>query len=97
MHNSGKRLGIAMATVVVVLGLNALAVLSGAADGAYGRVFGNQPADYLVATRADTAEPESGSSATECAQSGPKQLLYLRSLAVGIGTQSSALPITRMC
>lgn len=96
MHNSGKRLGIAMATVVVVLGLNAFAVLSGAADGAYGRVFGNQPADYLVATRADTAEPESGSSATECAQSGPKPL-YPRSLAVGIGTHSSALPITRMC
>ena len=96
MENSGKRLGIAMATVVVVLGLNAFAVLSGAADGAYGRVFGNQSSDYLVATRADTAAPEPVSSATECPQSGPKPL-YPRSLAVGIGTHSSALPITRMC
>jgi hypothetical protein len=51
MYNSGKRLGIAMATVVVVLGLNAFAVLSGVADSTYGRLFGNQPADYLGACR----------------------------------------------
>jgi hypothetical protein len=96
MHNSGKRLGIAMATVVVVLGLNAFAVLSGVADNTYGRLFGYQPADYLVATRVDTAAPEPASSAKECAQSGPKQL-YPRSLAAGIGSHSSAVPITRMC
>ena len=96
MHNSGKRLGIAMATVVVVLGLNAFAVLSGAAAGAYGLVFGHQATDYLAATRADTAAPETGSSATECAQSGPKQL-HPPSLAAGIASHSSAVPIIRMC
>jgi hypothetical protein len=96
MHNSGKRLGVAMATVVVVLGLNAFAVLSGAAAGAYGLVFGNQPTDYLAATLADTAAPGPGSSATECAQSGPKQL-YPPSLAAGIGSHFSTVPITRMC
>ena len=96
MYNSGKRLGIAMATVVVVLGLNAFAVLSGVADSTYGRLFGNQPADYLVAARADAAGPDVVSSAKECAQSGPKRL-YLRTLVGGIGTPCSAGLVTRMC
>jgi len=96
MHNSGKRLGVAMATVVVVLGLNAFAVLSGVAAGAYGLVFGRQPTDYPAATRADAAAPEPGWSAAECAQSDPKQL-YPLSLPAGSGSHSSAAPITRMC
>ncbi len=96
MHSSGKRLGIAMATVVVVLGVNAFAVLTGAADSTYGRLFGYPPADYLVASHADIAASGALSSAKECAQSGPKQL-YPRSLPAGIGTHSSAVPMTRMC
>ena len=97
MHNSGKRLGVAMATVVVVLGLNAFAVLSGVAAGAYGLVFGHQPTDYLAATRADAAAPERGPSAAECAQSDPKQLYPLSLAAGGNGGHSSTVSITRMC
>jgi hypothetical protein len=96
MHNSGKRLGIAMATVVVVLGLNAFAVLSGVADSTYASLFGYRPADYLVASRVDTAAAGPVPSAKECAQSGPRQL-YPRSLAAGIGSHSETVPITRIC
>ena len=96
MHSSGKRLGIALATVVVVLGMNAFAVLTGAADSTYGRLFGYRPADFLVATPADIAGPGALSRAKECAQSAPKQL-YPRSLPAAIGTHSSAAPMTRMC
>jgi hypothetical protein len=97
MHNSGKRLGVAMATVVVVLGLNAFAVLSGVATGAYGLVFAHQSSDYLAATRADTAAPQPGASAAQCAQSDPKQLYPLSLAAGGIGGNVSTVPITRMC
>lgn len=96
MDKSGKRLGVAMLTVVVVLGLNALAVLSGAADGTYSRLFGYQPDRDLVATRAETAAPEPVSSATECAQSRPKRP-YPRSLVAVAGTHSNSGRVARMC
>ena len=96
MDKSGKRLGVAMLTVVVVLGLNAFAVLSGAADSTYARLFGYQPDRDLVATRAETAAPEPVSSAMECAQSRPKQP-YTRSLVAVAGTPSNSGRVARMC
>ncbi len=96
MDNSGRRLGIALLTVVVVLGLNAFAVLSGVADSTYGSLFGYQPGSYLVATRVHAAVAGPVLSAKECAQSRPKQA-YPRRLVAATGTGSSAVPTIRMC
>jgi hypothetical protein len=96
MDNSGRRLGIALLTVVVMLGLNAFAVLSGFADSTYGSLFGYQPDSYLVATRADIAVAEPVTSAKECAQSRPKHP-DARRLVAATGTRSDAVPTIRMC
>jgi len=96
MDKSGKRLGVALLTVVVVLALNAFAVLSGAADSTYAGLFGYQSGRDLVAARLETAAAEPVSSATECAQSRPKRP-YPGGLVEVAGTPSNALPVVRMC
>jgi hypothetical protein len=96
MDNSGKRLGIAMLTVVVVLGLNAFAVLSGAADGTYGRLFSNQPGHYLAATGGPTAAPEPALSAAGCAKTRPKQLPP-QALVLVTGLRTDAELVAHMC
>jgi hypothetical protein len=42
MDNCGKRLGIALTTVAITLGLNAVAVVSGVAEHTYGHLFGTE-------------------------------------------------------
>jgi len=48
MDGCGKRLRIALATVVIVLGLNALAVVSGIAEHPYASVLGIETSHRLA-------------------------------------------------
>lgn len=48
MCTSGKRLAAAMITVLVLVGVNALIVLSGEADGFYGHFFKSDASAYLA-------------------------------------------------
>jgi hypothetical protein len=67
-----RRLGIAMATAVVLLGLNAVAVVSGLAEQSYARLLGAEGVDHSKVSRA-TAPASVGAVQTgECAHPAPK-------------------------
>jgi len=96
MDNSGKRLGIAMLTVVVVLGLNALAVMTGTVNSTYARWFGDQPERHLAVTGAPAVAPGSVLSRVECTQPDPKRA-PARSLVPVTGAPVHVAPVARMC
>ncbi|MGD2074803.1 MAG: hypothetical protein PVG38_07780 [Gammaproteobacteria bacterium] len=96
MDSCGKRLGIALTTVVLVLGLNALAVVSGVADHAYGRLLGAEPGVRVADAAARPVRPGLIAKAAECAGRYPKPVSGDgMSLAVSSARRSDIL--TRIC
>lgn len=96
MNNTGKRLGVAMLTVVVVLGLNAAAVLYGNADSTYARLSGYEPQPHLATMHRDEAAPAPVANQGECLQSRPKSAAPPALLPVTRDVAES-LPVARMC
>ena len=96
MDNTGRRLGVAMLTVVVMLALNAVAVLSGNADGAYALLFGEQPHSHMATVHIDQAAPVVASSPAECVKSRPKPAAQPALLPVALEVTEPAAP-ARMC
>jgi len=96
MDNTGRRLGVAMLTVVVVLGLNAVAVLSGSADDAYAMLFGEQSHPRLATVHIEQAAPAVVSSPAECVRSRPKLAAQPALLPVAQEVAEPAPP-ARMC
>jgi hypothetical protein len=73
MDSCGKRLAIALTTVVLVLGLNALVVVSGIADHAYGRLHDAEPGVRVGGVAAARqVRPDLIAKAAECAGRHPK-------------------------
>ena len=74
MDGCEKRLGIALTVVALVLGMNVLAVVTGAADGAYERLLGYDSAHRLAARDSNPATLMRLSKGVECPQSRPKPM-----------------------
>jgi hypothetical protein len=95
MDNSGKRLGIVMLTVVVVLALNVFAVLSGAADDAYGRLFGFQIEQRMAVEREPTSAAAPAARAVEC-EPCPRHA-QRQAIPPGAGVTVGGAPVARLC
>ncbi len=96
MDNCGKRLGIAMTVVVVLLALNALAVITGAADRTYGRLLGTGASPRVAGVDANPAALQRLAKAADCVQSHPKQTL-LEGLLPAVDARSDLGVAPRMC
>lgn len=96
MDRTGRRLALAMLTVVVLLGLNAAAVISGSANGTYARLFGHEPERQPGSTAANGATAAALSNSGGCMSSPPKPTLSPALLPVMVGTAERD-PVARMC